>query len=288
VKPIYSGKVREIYDVSEKHFVIVTTDRISAFDNILPVMIKNKGVVLNKLSNFWFNMTRDLIPNHVIEENIEHMPSFFHKEYFRNRTVMVRKLDMLPFEFVTRGYIFGSMWKAYQKGEEFCGGKISGLYQQAQRLEQAVLTPAVKCDKGHDEYVDLSVVESEIGTGMTKHIVEICFKLYERCSQYAFSKGLIIADAKFEFGIDERGNLVLADEIFTPDSSRFWNMDDYKVGISPRSYDKQLVRDWLMNHQLNGEMQFDKIPEDVLLQTEQIYQECLHRIVDASESKLSN
>lgn len=226
MKPIYSGKVREIYDVSENHLVIVTTDRISAFDNILPVMIRNKGVVLNRLSNFWFDMTSDIIPNHINEDKIENMPPFFHDEYFRNRTVMVKKLNMLPFEFVVRGYIFGSMWTAYCNGEEFCGNKIWGKYREAQKLESPILTPAIKRDKGHDEYVKLSVVESQLGRDLTTRIA------------------------------------------------------DYEIRASPQSYDKQLLRDWLVANKVNGKMQFDKVPESVLLQTEQIYQECLHRIAD--------
>lgn len=209
---IYSGKVREIYDISDKYLVIVTTDRISAFDHILPVLIKDKGVVLNKLSNFWFKKTSDIVSNHIIDDRVENMPSFFQNDFCRERTVMVKKLNMLPH------------------------------------------------DIGHDEYVSIEEVESRIGAEMTKQITEICFKLYEECSEYAFSKGLIIADAKFEFGQNGQGELVLADEIFTPDSSRYWDAGSYKVGVSPDSFDKQFLRDWLLNNKVNGEFQFDKVP----------------------------
>lgn len=280
MKPIYSGKVREIYDISDKYLVIVTTDRISAFDHILPVPIKGKGIVLNKLSNFWFNKTRNIVANHIIDDRIENMPSFFQNEFFRERTVMVEKLKMFPFEFVVRGYLYGSMWKAYENGEHFCGTILPKNYKLAQKLEKPILTPALKNDIGHDEYVSMEEVEARIGLKKVKQIMEICFKLYEECSEYAFSKGLIIADAKFEFGENGRGDLVLADEIFTPDSSRYWDADRYKVGVSPDSFDKQFLRDWLLNNKVNGEFQFDKVPENVLIRTENLYNECLNRLVN--------
>lgn len=279
MKPIYSGKVREIYDISDKCLVIVTTDRISAFDHILPVPVKDKGIVLNKLSNFWFDKTRNIVPNHIIDDRIENMPPFFQNKYFRERTVMVEKLNMLPFEFVVRGYLYGSMWKAYDNGEPFCGTILPKNYKLAQKLEQPIFTPALKNDIGHDVYVSTEEAESKIGAETFKQIMEICFKLYEVCSEYAFSKGLIIADAKFEFGQNEQGQLVLADEIFTPDSSRYWDVDSYKVGISPDSFDKQFLRDWLLNNKVNGEFQFDRVPENVLIQTEKLYHECLNKLI---------
>lgn len=280
MKPIYSGKVREIYNVSDKHLIIVTTDRISAFDKILPVTIKNKGIVLNRLSNFWFKKTQSITINHIVDDNIEKMPDFFHNDFFKDRTVMVYKLDMLPYEFVVRGYIFGNMWKAYKKGEIFCGNRITGDYKQAQKLETPIITPALKHDTGHDEYIDMKYIKSKLGNELTKQITEICFNLYDECSKYAFLKGIIIADAKFEFGLNQQRQLVLADEIFTPDSSRFWNISDYKVGGSPKSFDKQLLRDWLMNNKINNEFLFDKIPQEILFQTEKIYNECLNRLMN--------
>ncbi len=279
MKPIYSGKVREIYDISDQHLVIVTTDRISAFDHILPMPINEKGIVLNKLSNFWFHKTQSIVPNHIVDDNVKNMPPFFQNEYFKDRTVMVEKLKMLPFEFVVRGYLFGSMWKAYENGEEFCGAVLSGDYKLAQKLDHPVLTPALKFDVGHDEYVSIKEVESRIGTEAADQIAKSCFRLYELCSEYAFSKGLIIADAKFEFGQNEQGQLILADEIFTPDSSRYWDVCNYKVGVSPRSFDKQFLRDWLINNKANGKFQFEKVPEDVLSQTEKLYHNCLNRLI---------
>lgn len=279
MEPIYSGKVREIYDISDQHFVIVTTDRISAFDHILPAPVKGKGIVLNKISNFWFEKTRNIVPNHMVDDRIEKMPPFFQRDYFRERTVMVQKLKMIPFEFVVRGYLFGSMWNAYENGESFCGIALTGHYQQAQKLERPILTPARKHDVGHDEYVSMKEVEEELGNELTARIMESCFRLYEVCSEFAFSKGLIIADAKFEFGQNEGGELVLADELCTPDSSRYWDAASYEAGVTPNSYDKQFLRDWLLAHRVDGELPFDKVPESVLIQTEKRYQECLGRLI---------
>lgn len=279
MEAMYSGKVREIYDISDRYLIIVTTDRISAFDHILPMPVNGKGIVLNKLSNFWFDKTRNIVPNHIIDDRIENMPPYFQDEYFKDRTVMVEKLDMFPFEFVVRGYLFGSMWEAYKNGESFCRFTLPNNCRLAQKLERPILTPALKHDVGHDEYVSMDVVESRLGTKITKQITESCFKLYEVCSEYAFSKGLIIADAKFEFGRDRQGKVVLADEIFTPDASRYWDAGKYRPGVSPDSFDKQFLRDWLFGHKINGEFQFDKVPDSVLKQTEKIYRECLDKLI---------
>lgn len=280
MKPIYSGKVREIYDISDNNLVIVTTDRISAFDNILPTLVKDKGIILNKLSNFWFDKTKNIVPNHIIDDNTANMPSFFQDDYFRDRTVMIEKLNMIPFEFVVRGYLFGSMWNAYSSGEPFCGTVLPKNCRLAQKLEHPILTPAFKHDVGHDEYITMEEVQSRIGTALTEQITQICFRLYEECSDYAFSKGLIIADAKFEFGQNKQGKLILADEIFTPDSSRYWDAATYQTGTSPNSYDKQFLRDWLLNNKRNGAFQFDNVPETILTQTQKLYYECLNRLID--------
>ena len=279
MRPVYSGKVREIYDVSDSHLVIVTTDRISAFDRILPVTIKDKGIVLNSLSNFWFAKTRHSVPNHIVEERNENMPPYFQTACFKDRTVMVEKLDMLPFEFVVRGYLFGSMWEAYQNGADFCGVRLPAACKLAQKLAKPVLTPALKKDVGHDEYVSMKEVEAGLGERTAGQIEEYCFRFYEMCSEYAFSKGLIIADAKFEFGRNKQGELVLADEIFTPDASRYWDADSYEAGVLPDSFDKQFLRNWLLNNKVNGEFQFDKVPENVLIRTGKLYHECFNRLV---------
>ena len=284
MKPIYSGKVREIYDVSDDKLVIVTTDRISAFDQILPQTVKDKGIILNRLSNFWFRKTDRMVPNHIISENLEDMPDFFQKKEFKNRTVLVKKLKMIPFEFVVRGYMFGSMWSAYQKGIDFCGLCIPHGYREAQKLKTPILTPALKRDTGHDEYIDLAGLENQLGKETTRKITNICFRLYDTCAKYALSRGIIIADTKFEFGIDKDGTLTLADELFTPDSSRFWDLQEYAVGTSPRSYDKQLLRDWLTAHTKNGVIPFDSVPENIIHDTEAIYRKCLIQLTDQAST----
>jgi phosphoribosylaminoimidazole-succinocarboxamide synthase len=282
VKKTISGKVREVYDVSDEissdKLVIVTTDRISAFDVILPKPVTNKGKVLNAVSLFWFDFTKGIIPNHIISSDLKDMPEFFRKSEFEGRTVLVKKLKMLPFEFIVRGYMFGNMWGAYSKGEKFCGQKIEGDYKLAEKLASPLFTPSTKAHVGHDEYISVQQVADKIGAELADRIEKISLELYNTCYNYAYNKNIIIADTKFEFGLDAHNNLFVADEILTPDSSRFWSLSDYKVGTSPKSYDKQLVRDWLLNNKINGEMQFDNVSDDVLKKTSEIYAECLRKI----------
>ena len=280
MRPIYVGNVHEVYDISDECFVIVTTDRMSVFGNILPKQIKNKGVILNKISNFWFNKTKNIVANHIVDNRIEKMPVFFQKESFRDRTIKVTKLKMLPYEFIIRGYIYGRMWNAYINNEIFCGNVLSGDYKLAQRLKNPIITPTEKCENKRDKNVDIKDVEAHLGSQLTHNIIDVCFKLYEECSKYAYSKGLIIADTKLEFGLNKNNQLVLADEIFTPDSSRFWDVCDYKVGNSPKSYDKQLVRNWLLSNKIGQKMQYNKIPQSIYTQTEQIYNKCLERLLN--------
>jgi phosphoribosylaminoimidazole-succinocarboxamide synthase len=278
MKKIISGKVREVYEVSDDRLVIVTTDRISAFDVILSKPVLNKGKVLNAVSLFWFNFTKDIIPNHIISSDLKDMPEFFQKDEFEGRAVLVKKLKILPFEFIVRGYMFGNMWNAYSKGEEFCGQKIKDGYKLAEKLDAPLFTPSTKAHVGHDEYITVKHVADAIGAELAKKIEKVCFDLYNACYNYAYKKNIIIADTKFEFGLDGNNNVFLADEVFTPDSSRFWDLSGYKVGVSPKSYDKQFVRDWLLNNKINDEMQFDKVPDDVLRKTSEIYAECLKKI----------
>ena len=291
MKKLISGKVRDVYEISDCKYkykdkdklVIVTTDRISAFDVILSKPVKDKGKVLNTISLFWFEYTKDFISNHILSNNLEDMPEYFqnnknNKDEFEGRTVWVKKLKILPFEFIIRGYMFGNMWNAYSQKMDFCGEEIDGEYKLAEKLNNPLFTPSTKAHVGHDEYVSFENVANIIGAELANKIKDISLKLYNLCYNYAYSKGIIIADTKFEFGLDESGELVLADEIFTPDSSRFWSLSDYQTGISPKSYDKQFVRDWLLNNKINGEMQFDNVPDDVLEKTSDIYQECLRRL----------
>ena len=277
MKKLTSGKVREVYEISADKLVIVTTDRISAFDVVLSKQVPDKGKILNAISLFWFGFTKNIIPNHMISGNLEDMPEYFRRDEFEGRTVLVKKLKILPFEFIVRGYMFGHMWETYLATGEFCGQRIAGEYKMAEKLDAPVFTPSTKARTGHDEYVSAQTVEDTIGIQLTKKIKEISLKLYHLCYNYAYGKGIIIADTKFEFGLDTENNLILADEIFTPDSSRFWSLSNYRAGISPRSYDKQFVRDWLINNKINGEMLFDHVPDAVLYKTSQIYTECLRR-----------
>ena len=252
MKKIGCGKVREIYEVSDKELVIYTTDRVSAFDVILPTPVPEKGRVLNQLSLFWFDLTKDI----------------------------VKKLKMLPYEFIIRGYMFGSMWKAYQAGEPFCGQVITGDYQLAQKLEKPILTPSTKATEGHDEYsVTHEGLVKDLGEELAQKLEDTCLRLFEKCYDYAYERGIIIADTKLEFGLDENGELVLADEVFTPDSSRFWNRDEYQVGTSPLSYDKQYLRDWLTENHLDGVPPPPELPEDVVAKTREKYLECLELLV---------
>jgi phosphoribosylaminoimidazole-succinocarboxamide synthase len=278
MKKIATGKVRDVYEVSENELVIVTTDRISAFDVVLSKPVAKKGEILNAVSLLWFDYTEDIIPNHIISSDLKDMPEFFQSSEFSGRSVLVKRLEIIPFECIVRGYIFGNMWEAYKKKEGFCGQLIGGEYRLAERLSVPLFTPSTKAHTGHDEYVSYSYMEEEIGEELAERIKDISLKLYKKCYQYAYEKGIIIADTKFEFGLDAQGELYLADEIFTPDSSRFWNLADYQVGVSPKSYDKQFVRDWLLNNKVNGEMQFDNVPDDILEKTSEIYAECLRRL----------
>jgi phosphoribosylaminoimidazole-succinocarboxamide synthase len=274
----YKGKVRDIYDIADDRMVIVTSDRISAYDVVMPMPVKGKGIVLNSISNFWFGRTSHIVKNHLLSADTKDMPEFFRKPEFEGRTVMVKKLKMLPFEIVVRGYIFGNMWKAYEEGQPFCGNVIKGDYKLAQKLETPIITHSTNADVGHDEYIELNYMRERLGAELADKVCEISLKIYNQCGDYALSKGIIIADTKFEFGLDEKGELVLADEILTPDSSRFWNRDEYTVGVSPKSYDKQFIRDWLTNNKKDGEYQFDKVPDEVIRKTEELYKQCLERL----------
>ena len=275
-----SGKVRDIYDVSEQKLVIVTSDRISAFDVVLPVQVLGKGRLLNAISLFWFEYTRDLVPNHIISSNLDDMPEFFQKSEFEGRTVLVKKLKMLPFECVVRGYMFGNLWDEYSKSGTFCGSAVNGEYKLAQKLETPIFTPSTKAHSGHDEYVSYEDLEKSMGAELAKKLQDTSLAIYDKCYRYALQKGIIIADGKFEFGLDENNRLVLADELFTPDSSRFWSAADYKVGVSPKSFDKQVLRDWLLENRIDGQMQFSNVPNEILHKTAEIYTECLRVLTD--------
>lgn len=280
MKKIISGKVRDVFEPQDDRLVIVTTDRISAFDVILGSTIPGKGVALNKISNFWFDYTRDIIPNHIVSTDIADMPQEIRDDpdYYRDRTVLVKKLNMLPYEFIVRGYMFGSMYEAYKKGEPFCGQVITGSYEKAEALATPIVTPSIKAKEGHDIYISLEEMEKDLGKALTDRLCEVCLALYRRCYEHAKSRGILIADTKFEFGFD--GDvLTLGDELFTPDSSRFWDAAEYRVGTSPKSYDKQFVRDWLIAEKLNGVEPAPALPEEVANKTAEIYRACMEKII---------
>ncbi|HBG66008.1 MAG TPA: phosphoribosylaminoimidazolesuccinocarboxamide synthase [Treponema sp.] len=281
MKKIISGKVREVYDLEDGRMVIVTTDRISAFDVILPTMITGKGKVLNALSNFWFGYTQDIVKNHMISSSLSDMPAEFQKPEFEGRTILVKKLKMIPYEVIVRGYMFGSMYEAYKKGEPFLGHKFSREYKQAEKLAEPIVTPSTKAKEGHDINVTLDYMKKDLGEELGTKIEQAALAIYKKCYEHAYKNGIIIADTKFEFGLDESGALVLGDEVLTPDSSRFWNLATYKEGSSPASYDKQFVRDWLTEHKLAGDPSIQSIPQDIVDKTAALYRECQQRICGA-------
>lgn len=283
MKKIISGKVREVYDLEDGRMVIVTTDRISAFDVILPTMITDKGKVLNALSNFWFNLTKDIVKNHMISSDLKDMPAEFQKPEFEGRTILVKKLQMVPYEVIVRGYMFGSMYEAYKKGEPFLGHKFDKEYQQAEKLDEPIVTPSTKAAEGHDINVTLDYMKEDLdkkypGKDLGTKIEKAALAIFKKCAEHAAKNGIIIADTKFEFGLDENGDLVLGDEVLTPDSSRFWNAAEYKVGTSPASYDKQYIRDWLKDNNLAGDPNIKSIPDDVVAKTSALYHECQTKI----------
>ena len=283
MKKIISGKVREVYDLEDGRMVIVTTDRISAFDVILPTMITDKGKVLNSLANFWFDLTKDIVKNHMISSDLKDMPAEFQKPEFEGRTILVKKLQMVPYEVIVRGYMFGSMYEAYKKGEPFLGHKFDKEYQQAEKLDEPIVTPSTKAAEGHDINVTLDYMKEDLdkkypGKDLGTKIEKAALAIFKKCAEHAAKNGIIIADTKFEFGLDENGDLVLGDEVLTPDSSRFWNAAEYKVGTSPASYDKQFIRDWLKDNNLAGDPNIKSIPDDVVAKTSALYHECQTKI----------
>lgn len=278
MKKVISGKVREVYDLEDGRMVIVTTDRISAFDVILPTMITDKGKVLNALSDFWFNFTGDIVKNHMISSNLKDMPVEFQKPEYEDRTILVKKLKMIPYEVIVRGYMFGSMYDAYKKGEPFLGHKFDKEYALAEKLAEPIVTPSTKATEGHDINVTLDYMKKDLGDELGSKIEKAALAVYKKCYEHAYKNGIIIADTKFEFGLDENGELILADEVLTPDSSRFWNLAEYKEGKSPASYDKQFIRDWLKENQLDGDPNIKSIPTDIAEKTASLYRECRKKI----------
>ena len=277
MKPISSGKVREIYDAGNDRLMMCVSDRISAFDSILPVMIEDKGKILNKISEFWFDYVKDIIPNHIITTKLEEFPEEFRKAEFEGRSMYVKKLKMLPIECIVRGYITGSGWKSYQENGTVCGIKLPEGLKESEKLPQAIFTPSTKAEEGHDVNISFEETCNLIGKDLAEKVKAKSIEIYSKCADYAKSKGIIIADTKFEFGLDESGNLVLADEVLTPDSSRFWPEDGYEVGCSQKSFDKQYMRDWLKKNNWTPEANM-AIPEDVVNTTREKYVQAYEKL----------
>ena len=277
MKKISSGKVREIYEVDEKSLLIVVSDRISAFDVILPNEVPDKGKILNMISEFWFDYTKDIIKNHVISTKISDFPIECQNDQYENRSMLVKKLKMVPIECIVRGYITGSGWKSYKENGTVCGIKLPEGLQESQKLDEPIFTPSTKAAEGHDENISFEKTCEIIGTDLAQKIKNASIEIYKKCAEYALSRGIIIADTKFEFGLDEDGNLVLGDEVLTPDSSRFWPLDEYTVGKSQKSFDKQYLRDWLKANSWDASNP-TPIPADVIEVTRNKYIEAYEKL----------
>jgi phosphoribosylaminoimidazole-succinocarboxamide synthase len=272
------GKVRDIYAVGNDKMLIVTSDRLSAFDVVLPDPIPDKGRVLTEMANFWFQRLGHIVPNHLTGVSPESVVPQSEKEQVSGRAIVVKKLKPLPIEAVVRGYIIGSGWKDYQKTGKVCGIELPRGLQQAEQLPQPIFTPATKAETGHDENISFAEVEKLIGPALASKVRDVSIRLYKEAADYAAQRGIIIADTKFEFGLDDKSQLVLIDEVLTADSSRFWPADSYKVGISPPSYDKQYVRDYLETLAWNKTPPAPKLPAEVIRKTSEKYREALQRL----------
>ena len=269
------GKVRDIYAIDEQYLLIVATDRLSAFDVVLPTPIPGKGAILTALSNFWFHFTRKIIPNHLTDINLQDV-LLDRTEYdsVQGRAVIVKKFKPLPVEAIVRGYLAGSGWKDYQKNGAICNITLPPGLQLAEKLPSPIYTPSTKADIGqHDENIDFSMTCNLIGQDLAKQVRDVSLEIYRHARDYAAARGIIIADTKFEFGLDQNDQLVLIDEVLTPDSSRFWPVDQYQKGKSPPNFDKQFVRDYLETLDWNKKSPGPILPQDIINKTTQKYRE---------------
>jgi phosphoribosylaminoimidazole-succinocarboxamide synthase len=274
------GKVRDIYEVDHEHLLIVTTDRLSAFDVILPNPIPGKGTVLTQTANFWFDRTKNIIDNHLTNKTLaDILPNQAEAEILEGRSIVVKRLQPLPIEAVVRGYLIGSGWKDYQKTGAVCGIALPKGLPMAAKLPEPIYTPATKADVGdHDENISFEETTDLIGEELATRVRDLAIEIYRSGAEYALTKGIIIADTKFEFGLDDDGKLYLIDEVLTPDSSRFWPADQYQVGISPPSFDKQFVRDYLETIDWDKTAPGPKLPADVIEKTAQKYREAMDQL----------
>ena len=278
---LHRGKVRDIFDIDEKHMLIVTTDRLSAFDVVFDEPIPEKGKILTSIANYWFKKTNHIIQNHLTEININEVLSYKESEQLKDRAIVVKKLKPIPIEAVVRGYLIGSGWKEYTNTGAVCGIRLPKQMRLAEKLDQAIFTPSSKADVGkHDENISFIETKNIVGEELATQIKNTSIRLYDFASKHSIRRGIIIADTKFEFGLDNEGQLTLMDEVLTPDSSRFWPLQDYKPGLSPKSFDKQIIRDYLETLDWNKEPPAPIIPESIMTQTAQKYK--------AIQSKLCN
>lgn len=279
LKKLHQGKVRDIYDIDAHTMLLVSTDRLSAFDVILPTGIQHKGAMLTQMANFWFEQLKDVVPNHLTGIAPESVVAPDEVEQVKGRAVVVKKLRALPLEAIVRGYLVGSGWKEYQAKGTVCDIPLPAGLQLAQQLPAPLFTPSSKAAVGeHDENISIAQVEALIGKDLTAQVEKAAIALYTKAAAYALSKGIIIADTKFEFGVDEQGVLHVMDEVLTPDSSRFWPADQYQVGTNPPSYDKQYVRDWLENCGWNKTFPGPALPADVAQRTSDKYMEAFAKL----------
>ncbi len=278
---IQRGKVRDIYAVDDQHLLIVATDRLSAFDVVFPTPIQGKGAVLTSLSNFWFKLTSSIIPNHLTNIALSEVlsdPAEY--EQVHDRAIIVKKLKPLPIEAIVRGYLAGSGWKDYQNTGAICGITLPQGLQLAEKLPNAIYTPSSKAEVGqHDENIDFQKTCALIGESLAEQVRAVSLEIYHLARDYAIKRGIIIADTKFEFGTDQNGKLFLIDELLTPDSSRFWPVDQYQIGISPPSFDKQFVRDYLETLNWDKTPPAPVLPPEILDKTAAKYREAQQRII---------
>jgi len=284
LKLVRRGKVRDVYAVTEDRLLIVATDRISAFDCVLPTPIERKGEVLNALSRFWFAKLAHIVPNHLLTTEIEEMPKVVrdHLSELRGRSMLVRRTEVFPVECVVRGYLSGSGWKDYQRTGEVCGHKLPDGLQESEQLAEPIFTPATKAETGHDENISEQRMAEIVGNDTTKFLCDTSLRIYKEASEYARGRGIIIADTKFEFGRDREGEIILIDEVLTPDSSRFWPADSYQAGKSQPSFDKQFVRDYLDGLDWNKQPPAPWLPPEVAQATTERYLEVYQLLVGES------
>ncbi len=283
---IARGKVRDIYSVGDDRLLIVTTDRLSAFDVVMPTPIPGKGVVLTQLANFWFAKLQHILPNHLTGTSPESLVQSGEQAQVAGRAIVARRFKALPVEAVVRGYLEGSGWKEYQDKQSICGIPLPAGLQRAQQLPEPIFTPSTKAETGvHDENISFAETEKLLGPALAAQVRDTAIALYREASAYALTRGIIIADTKFEFGLDNSGKLFLIDEVLTPDSSRFWPQDSYQVGASPESFDKQFVRNWLESIKWNKQPPAPELPKDVAEKTAAKYREALDRLIGKSVPK---